>query len=515
MEELKNEKASYKLFWTGEEISIDFLAQYYANELDDIKAKNNLLGSFDEQGEYSFNAETKKGLIALKKKIEEKREKSYFVIAKTPKNTFSFKLKIFEVEDSSLLAANLYLVEVVDDERITKPLKTFVAQYVDKNNEEFLNKVKYIFNISIDDVFLENEKLGNEEIITPLLPQIEEINEFDLEQIDEKFVTEILKILEEKGGEKEKKILKKFYEETSYNEKKKEQEPIKYSEIKKRLSAIIEKEKGFQTIILEIPEVGNVIKEYNEAKKEAIKKASMIEVASSAPPVIEKAGENNKDEKGGKSKASSGGGGKKASGGGGGKSGGGKSGGGKKSGGGGGGSKPKKKDAKKADPPYKGAIAPIIEKIKDTQLKKKAPETKKEPVLKNRKVVPKIADKQIEKVKKQPRKEIPEKEKSTGNLTSLLDSLEFGRFESIVHGSQTQNEEKIDEIDNNPKTEIAEHAIEEIVAKVEIVEVENKEILAGAKIIENTPEIIVEEGYSFFTDMPDVKIEKRENDRVF
>lgn len=424
MEELKNEKNSYKLFWTGEEISIDFLAQYYANELDDIRAKNNLLGSFDEQGKYSFNAETKKGLIALKKKIEEKNEKSYFVVAKTPKNTFSFKLKIFEVEDSSLLAANLYLIEVVDDERITKPLKTFIAQYVDKKDEEFLNKVKYIFNISIDDVFLENEKIGNEKIITPLIPKIDETNEFDLEQIDEKFVTEILKILEEKGGEKEKKILKKFYEETHYDEKKKEQEPIKYSEIKKKLSAIIEKEKGFQTIVLEIPEVGNVIKEYNEAKTEAIKKASMIEVATPIPPVVEKKEENKKDEKGGKPKTSSSGGGKKPSSGGGGKSGGGKKSSGDKNG-----KKPKKKEKKKEDPPYKGAVAPILLEVEKTLPKTKTEQTTK-PVLKNKKVVPQIANnpkKKINmKVSSTPIKS-EEPEKKTDNaseLPSMFDSLD-------------------------------------------------------------------------------------------
>lgn len=445
MEELKNEKNSYKLFWTGEEISIDFLAQYYANELDDIRAKNNLLGSFDEQGKYSFNAETKKGLIALKKKIEEKNEKSYFVIAKTPKNTFSFKLKIFEVEDSSLLAANLYLIEVVDDERITKPLKTFIAQYVDKKDEEFLNKVKYIFNISIDDVFLENEKLGNEEIVKPLIPKIDEINEFDLEQIDEKFVTEILKILEEKGGEKEKKILKKFYEETHYDEKKKEQEPIKYSEIKKKLSAIIEKEKGFQTIVLEIPEVGNVIKEYNEAKTEAIKKASMIEVATPIPPVVEKKEESKKDEKGGKPKTSSSGGGKKPSSGGGGKSSGGKKSSGDKNG-----KKPKKKEKKKEDPPYKGAIAPILLEVEKTLPKTKTEQATK-PVLKNKKVVPQIAERQIVKPTKA---ETPIKKEEALDLSLSL----FFTGENI--GVISDKNDTITSNEENAELQIAEISIE-------------------------------------------------------
>lgn len=511
MEELKNKKNSYKLFWTGEEISIDFLAQYYANELDDIRAKNNLLGSFDEQGKYSFNAETKKGLIALKKKIEEKNEKSYFIVAKTPKNSYSFKLKIFEVEDGNLLAANLYLIEVVDDELITKPLKTFVAQYVDKKNDEFFNKVKYIFNISIDDVFLENEKIENEEIIKPILPKIEELNEFDLEQIDEKFVTEILKILEEKGGEKEKKILKKFYEETNYNEKNKNEEPIKYSEIKKKLSAIIEKEKGLQTIVLEIPEVGNVIKEYNEAKTEAIKKASMIEIMPpSVPPIIENIDEK-KEEKAGKTnaKTSSGGGGKKPSGGGGKKTGGGK-----KSGGDKGGKKPKKKEKKKEVSPYEGAVVPILPKVE-----RNLPNTKTEqatkPVVKNKKVIPQIADKQIEKKQKQPRKEMPEEEKKSTDLTSLLDALGFGQFENVIQDSQIQSEEKIDEVDDKPKTEISEHTIEEMITKPEITKTETKEIVVETEIIESAPEIIDREGYSFFTDIPDVKIEKREDDRVF
>ena len=54
MEKTEEKKTSYTLFWSGEEISTDYLSKYYENELDDIKEENILLGEFDKKGKYTF-----------------------------------------------------------------------------------------------------------------------------------------------------------------------------------------------------------------------------------------------------------------------------------------------------------------------------------------------------------------------------------------------------------------------------------------------------------------------------
>lgn len=267
MEKTEEKKEQFTLFWSGDNVSTGFLSKYYANELDTIKEQNMLLGEFNGKGKYSFSQETKKALIAVKKAVEEKIENSYYIIAKTFKNTFSFKMKIFDVEDDSLLAANLYLIEVVDDERFKKPLKTFIAQYIDKKNDEFINKAKYVFNITTQGDFLDYEKKENETIIEPVLPKFRAKNVDMLEIAAESFVKEIIEEL--KKTKEGKKILKEFFDKAGDEGKKllnnDEKEKPNFLELKKVLDIVVENNKGFEKLVESNPQIEKSIQKYNEA----------------------------------------------------------------------------------------------------------------------------------------------------------------------------------------------------------------------------------------------------------
>ena len=354
----EKKQKSYKLFWSGEEISVDYLAKYYENELDAIIDENLLLGNFNSSGKYFFSNEVKRGLIAIKKKIEDKVNNSYFIVSKTVKNVYTFKMKIVDVQDDSLLAANLYLIEIVDDERFQKPLKTFIAQYVDKKNDEFINKAKYIFNISVDGEFNSFEKNTNHEILTPVMPKKKKLEGKTLEQLAKDYVESLLIELE-KCGDVGKNILKMFKEETEVKEG---QEPLSYLQLKKKLDALIEKHSSLAKLIKENPQLAEVIKNYNEAFELEKKRLDVAEAYAETLPDVKKDDKSsdkapNKGTANKKPASKAGGkaGGSKSAGGGGK--------GGKGKGGGGGGKKDKKKEKKK-DPPYKNAVPPQKIEIK-------------------------------------------------------------------------------------------------------------------------------------------------------
>lgn len=370
--EEKNEKLT--LFWSGEEISTEYLSKYYENELDDIKEENILLGEFDKNGKYSFSQEVKRGLVAIKKRVDEKNDNSYFLVAKTTKNSFTFKMKVFEIEGKELLGANLYIIEVVDDVRFVKPLKTFVAQYVDKKNDEFINKAKYVFNINVEGEFNELEKQTNDAIAEAILPQAREKNQTYLDIAIEVLIEEILAELEF-CGEDGKKIKEEFEKETQYTSSKEkvakgELPKPNYRELKKKLDQIIEKNKGYEALVAVNPNFGKVFEKFNQAieneKAQSKQTELMFEDFKKLDEKKEEKKEEKKADKGGAKSASKSSGGKsagggKSSGGGGGKKGG-------KKGGGGGGKKDKKKDKKK-DPAWKGAVnttlkPPIIKDAK-------------------------------------------------------------------------------------------------------------------------------------------------------
>jgi len=326
------------IFWSGEEISDKFLAQYYSNILDDVREENQLLGKF-EGDKYCFQEEIKKALIAVRKKVEDHNGDSYFVVSKTLKNVLTFKMRIFKVADGSLLAANLYLIEIVDDVRFNKPLKTFVAQYVDKNNEEFVNKAKYVFNINVDGEFLELERQGNENEIGGHFPRRNATIEEQIEELNKNFLLALIAELE-KGGAEGKKIAEEY---KKLLDKQTQEGKVSYTKLKKEVDILIEQNGGFKALVAENPNVKDVILQYNEKVLTIKQEIKKVEFSIDDKPKKEdlKGKEEKKQETSkaqkpmAKSSPSSGGG----------KSGGDakKSGGGKKGGGG------KKKDDKKKD----------------------------------------------------------------------------------------------------------------------------------------------------------------------
>ena len=392
MDNLEQEKKElYKVFWSGEDVSAEYLSEYYKNELERIKHENGLMGEFKASGKYVFSPEVKRGLIAIKKKIEDKKDNTYLLISKTTQTLFSFKMRIFEVEgQKDLLAANLYLIEIVDDERMEKSLITFVAQYVDLNNDEFINKVKYMFNISVDGEFAEYEKKENESIILPLLPAYK-VPAISQEEIDKNYVERMLEELEN-CGDIGKKILDAFKLKTKTE---KEDQKISFTLQRKMLNAIIEKNKAMPLLVSNTSVV-EIIKTYNDHIKAIKTQEKTIE------PFKEKVEEEKKEDKAksaGASKPAS----KKASGG-----------------------KPakkekakankippskkddKKKKDKKKDSPYKDAVAVKKKEIEIAKIELNIPKT--EPVKKTPKVISTIKtkvplSKGTPKQKLQPKKE--------------------------------------------------------------------------------------------------------------
>lgn len=416
MENVQEKKVLQKIFWSGEEISTDYLSKYYENELDEIKRENLLLGQFVGE-KYIFNTNVKKGLIALKKKIEEKNNTNYFLVSKTLKNVYSFKLKIFETGKDNLIAANLYLIEIIDDIRFKKPLKTFVAQYVDENNAEFLNKVKYIFNISIEEEFLERERIENETIIKPIIEIVPSVDE-QIEKISKDFVEEIIEELEKSESEVAKKILKEFKDslkKESDNSNKEADKQPNYKDLKKKLSAVIEKHIKREDLVIIVPKLADVIKKYNQAVENIKQVSASID---DIPDEIQKPKEEAKAKTDSGKKASST---KKASASKSASKGNSSSKSSKKKGGDGGGKKDKKKGKKKEDPWWKGAVA--LPKVEIN-----TPSQKND--TKNPAIVAKNSTKENQKAKNGP-----------NILTGNIPVLERGKVESNGKGKEQEAKE--------------------------------------------------------------------------
>lgn len=337
MENTEEKTIKEKIFWSGEEISDKFLAQYYSNILDDIREENQLLGKF-EGDKYCFQEEIKKALIAVRKKVEDHNGDSYFVVSKTLKNVLTFKMRIFKVADGSLLAANLYLIEIVDDVRFNKPLKTFVAQYVDKNNEEFVNKAKYIFNINVDGEFLELERQGNEDQIGGYFPQRSNSIEEQLEELNKNFLLTLIAELE-KSGIEGKKIAEEY---KKLLDKQTKEGKVSYTKLKKDVDILIEQNGGLKSLTEKNPNIKDIISQYNDKASTIKQETKKVELSTDKPKKEDLKGKEEKKQETSKAQKPMA---KSSPSSGGGKSGGDakKSGGGKKGGGG------KKKDDKKKD----------------------------------------------------------------------------------------------------------------------------------------------------------------------
>ena len=456
----EEKKTSYKVFWSEQEVSDKFLVQYYSQMINQIAKENKLLGKFDGE-KYSITQDVKSALIKIRKKVEEKNDNSYFITAKLPDKVFTFKMRVFEVDNGNMLAASLYLIEIVDSELFAKPLKSFIAQYVDKNNDEFMHKAKYAFNISVEGEFNEHEKLENKELFK-INTKVKALSTVANEKLSKMFILEMLKQFETST-----KLGQEIIDEFKNKNPNFEDEKVSYSELKKSFDEIVEKNGGYAELLKENEGMKTVVKNFvNDVDKEF---SQVVQVEAIVPPPKKEDKKEEKKEAGKDSaKSSAKGGGKSSSKGekkAGGKSGGG---GGKKKGG-----TDKKKDSKKKEKkpatPYTFDLSykSIFGTEKKVEIKK--------PTLKitaTEKEKPKVVIKP-EPVIKKPEPVIPKIEEREDDAMLLKDMFGgWGEQASTSHEDVNQRETQMDESQRENPREVKREEVAMIIA---VKEEEDKE----------------------------------------
>lgn len=201
------QKETWKVFGSDEILEDKDLIDYYKLHLYDEKLINKLLGEFTAKGEYVLPDDVKTPLVKVKKLITFSGENSYAAETPVKNQTMRFLVKYWYVEKMGI--ASLYFIENIDGE----DLKTFVAQFIGKNNSDFLTRVKAAFNLNSDIDEFADDYFDQLQQKYDFLAAKKAERDFVVEIQSEYYLREMLELLKEKGGEKGKAIAEQIEQE--------------------------------------------------------------------------------------------------------------------------------------------------------------------------------------------------------------------------------------------------------------------------------------------------------------
>lgn len=120
---------------------------YYKTRYRFLTATFKLVGKFDSKGRYIVADDVKRELIKIVKEIESVSEDEYKASISYFGKEFRFVVKMVALEDGKS-KATLYLEEYVGKALKEEYIVTKIADYVDKNDDEFRIKVRKVFSLS-------------------------------------------------------------------------------------------------------------------------------------------------------------------------------------------------------------------------------------------------------------------------------------------------------------------------------------------------------------------------------
>lgn len=260
MAEAREVKPTWVNYGTNQVIENENLIAYFKLRALEEKYLHTLLGEFTSEGKYSLAGNIKKLLVSVKKNITEVLEDGYIAISEIKHLTLNFKVQFWRAEDQGV--ANLYFIENTEKGAI----QSFVAQYIGIFDDEFLVRVKKVFNLESGVEEYINE--ASEEL-DKLIAEIERKRserEYIIEMHSEFLVTDMMEALKN-GGDKNKAIYRKILKEFEARKEAPSKNNM-FRDLRLSLEKMIENAGGMSEIIAEAPEIVKIISAYSKQVRE-------------------------------------------------------------------------------------------------------------------------------------------------------------------------------------------------------------------------------------------------------
>lgn len=188
---------------------------YYKSLQQDEIVKSNLLGEFDNVGNYNINKDILIELVSGRKYIKESQDDKY--VLKMPIkegfNDLMFTLQISQEADKK--TAILRLIETYTRYNGIKEIfKTIVARYKDDADIYFFLKIKKLFNI-VDVDESEGKDIKNEEFLKIILKKFQDFKLLEtqdpiFDNMAKEYIDNIISILEKNPSKNSKYILRHY-----------------------------------------------------------------------------------------------------------------------------------------------------------------------------------------------------------------------------------------------------------------------------------------------------------------
>ena len=256
---------TYKVFDFNIETSNSTLIDFYKTSMKMLATRFQLVGFFNDKGQYIIKDEIKKDLVKMYKEINDSGEFFYKANIVYMKKYFYFDVKISLIDDKKA-KASLYLSEFVDDALKENYIISHIADYIDEYDSQFRIKVRKVFNLV--DVALKNEDYEIADLAI-FMQDIYDVNKYvgNLYDISAQiYVMRILKLLENAGpiGIK---ILKRYKELIVDKEEEYKNDKFKNSRYKYLLDRAINENGGLEKLPIQPEKIKDIVSEVNKSAK--------------------------------------------------------------------------------------------------------------------------------------------------------------------------------------------------------------------------------------------------------
>lgn len=191
---------------------------------------NNLLGDYNEKGEYVIKKEIVEELVLIKKVKKNMFNNSIFCEAEYGEKTLTFEIVFKQNSKQKLAKAELNLLEMVEKANgfVYNTIKTLLSNYTEVLSDDFINKALLVFNVmpsdteSVGKEYDENEEFNAKHIAarTELNNKLKKLNASTYDKFFEEYFFKRLNILERLNNEFSSIVLTNFNDEYSKIERK-------------------------------------------------------------------------------------------------------------------------------------------------------------------------------------------------------------------------------------------------------------------------------------------------------
>ena len=267
----------------GGEVSIEDeeYKAYYKTRYRFLTAMFKLVSKFDSKGRYIISEDVKRELLKMPKEIISSSENEY-----KAKNLFFGKEFVFKIELTSLedgnAKATLFLEENVDKTLSPDQITSSIAQYVDKDDDEFRIKVRRVFNLVDVAMPLSEFEYPNLAVTMQNALDIDLVVGDLFDVASQMFLVRLLKLLEE--SEEGREILNKYKSLLNGDEDKYQR---KYTYLRMLLERVIDEHGGYEKLGLDEKKkkqlANDLMLSIQNLKKKAQEQAGVMEVKGGEP----------------------------------------------------------------------------------------------------------------------------------------------------------------------------------------------------------------------------------------